>query len=60
MPSLRNDTAAERFVATTDLSEYDLSGFKPMRLEIEPPSAAMNMRLPHSLLNAVKAKSHAR
>ena len=57
MPSLRSDAAAERFVARADLSKYDLSGFKPMRFEIEPKAAALNMRLPVALLNAVKAKA---
>jgi hypothetical protein len=37
---------AERFLATADLPEYDLSGFKPMRFEVEPKSAALNMRRP--------------
>ena len=60
MPSLRSDAAAERFVATADLTEYDLSGFKPMRFEIEPKSAALNMRLPLSLLEAVKAEARSR
>ncbi|MCL2297188.1 MAG: BrnA antitoxin family protein [Proteobacteria bacterium] len=60
MPSLHSDAAAERFVATADLSEYDLSGFKPMRFEIEPKASALNMRLPVSLLNAVKAKARAK
>ena len=57
MPSLRGDAAAERFVATAGLTEYDLSGFKPMRFEIEPKSATPNMRLPRSLLDAVKAQA---
>ncbi len=57
MPSLRSDAAAERFVATADLSQYDLSGFKPLRFEIEPKSAALNMRLPAPLLDAVKVKA---
>lgn len=60
MPSLGSDAAAERFVATADLSQYDLSGFKPMRFEIEPKSAALNMRLPASLLDAVKARAKAK
>lgn len=60
MPSLRSDAAAERFVATADLTEYDLSGFKPMQFEIEPKSAALNMRLPLSLLEAVKAEARSR
>lgn len=50
MPSLHSDEAAEDFVATVDLTRYDLSGFKPMRFEIEPKAAALNMRLPASLL----------
>ncbi|MDR1944424.1 MAG: BrnA antitoxin family protein [Synergistaceae bacterium] len=57
MPSFRSDAEAEGFVETADLSEYDLSGFKPMRFEVEPKSAALNMRLPQSLLEAVKIKA---
>ncbi|MDE2252144.1 MAG: BrnA antitoxin family protein [Gammaproteobacteria bacterium] len=60
MPSLRSDAAAERFVASADLAQYDLSGFKPMRFEIEPKSAALNMRLPQQLLNAVKSEARSR
>lgn len=59
MPSLRSDAEAEEFVETADLSEYDLSGFKPMRFEVEPKAASLNMRLPPSLLDAVKAKAKA-
>ncbi len=60
MPSLRSDKAAETFVAKANLSQYDLSGFRPMRFEIEPKAAALNMRLPVKLLDAVKAKAEAR
>jgi predicted DNA binding CopG/RHH family protein len=60
MPSLVSDEAAEAFGAEADLTEYDLSGFKPMRFEIEPKSAALNMRLPASLLAALKAKAMAK
>jgi predicted DNA binding CopG/RHH family protein len=60
MPSLRSDEEAEQFVAKTDLSKYDLSGFKPMRFEIAPKEAALNMRLPGALLEAVKAKAKAK
>ena len=59
MPSLRSDAEAEAFVETADLTQYDLSGFKPMRFEIEPKAASLNMRLPSSLLDAVKAKAKA-
>lgn len=57
MPSLKSDAAAEQFVANADLTQYDLSGFKPRHFEIEPKSAALSMRLPVSLLNALKAKA---
>ncbi len=60
MPSLHSDAAAERFVTTADLSQYDLSGFKPMYFELELKSAALNMRLPVSLLEAVKIKAKAK
>ncbi len=60
MPSLRSNAEAEAFTATADLSEYDLSGFKPMRFEIAPKEAALNMRLPGALLEAVKAKAKAK
>lgn len=60
MPSLKSDREVEQFVANADLSEYDLTGFKPMRFEIEPKSAALNMRLPAPLLEALKAKAKSR
>jgi predicted DNA binding CopG/RHH family protein len=58
-PPIRSDAEAEQFVDTVDLSEYDLSGFKPMRFEIEPKAVSLNMRLPASLLDAVKSKAKA-
>lgn len=60
MPSLSSDADAERFVETSDLSQYDLSDFKPMRFEIEPKSASLNMRLPQTLLDALKRKAQAK
>lgn len=60
MPSLRSDAEAETFTAEADLTQYDLSGFKPMRFEIAPKEAALNMRLPGALLEAVKAKAKAK
>jgi predicted DNA binding CopG/RHH family protein len=58
-PPLASDAEAEDFVEMADLSEYDLTGFIPMRFEIEPKSASLNMRLPAPLLDAVKAKAKA-
>lgn len=57
MPSLRSDADAEKFVDTADLSKFDLSGFKPMRFEIEPKSAALHLRLPQSLLEGLKSRA---
>ncbi|MEP7187540.1 MAG: BrnA antitoxin family protein [Rhodanobacter sp.] len=59
MPSLRSDAAAERFVETADLSQYDLSGFKPEHFEFAPKDATLTMRLPVPLLNALKLKAKA-
>ena len=60
MPSLTSDAQAAQFVATADLSQYDLSGFKPMGFEFEPKAAALNMRIPQNLLDAVKARAKAK
>ena len=60
MPTLKNDDSAEDFVASSDLSKYDLSGFKPMKFEIEAKSAALNLRLPQSLLSALKIRAKAK
>jgi predicted DNA binding CopG/RHH family protein len=57
LPSFNSDAEAERFVDTADLSQYDLSGFKPMHFEIAKKEAALNMRLPVGLLDAIKAKA---
>lgn len=57
VPSLRSDAAAERFIETADLTEYDLSGFKPMRFEIDPKSGVLNMRVPAlSCVSTVRSK----
>lgn len=42
MPSLKTDADAEEFVETSNLAEYDLSGFKPMRFEFEPKVVTLN------------------
>lgn len=57
LPSLHSDADAAKFVETADLSEFDLSGFKPMKFEIAKKEAALNMRLPSALLAAVKQKA---
>jgi len=60
IPTFRTDEEAERFVDTADLSEYDLSGGRLVRFEFEKKDTRFNMRLPESLLAAVKARAKAR
>ncbi len=59
-PRFDTDEEAERFVETADLSEYDFSGFRPMRFEFEPKAAQLNMRVPRSLLDALKERARQR
>jgi predicted DNA binding CopG/RHH family protein len=56
IPIFESDEAAEGFVETADLTEYDLSQLKPVRFEFEKKAAPVNMRLPEPLLEAVKAR----
>jgi predicted DNA binding CopG/RHH family protein len=49
IPIFESDEEAERFVETADLSEYDLSHFRPVRFEFETKAAQVNMRMPKSL-----------
>ncbi len=60
IPSFKTDKEAEAFVDTADLTEYDLSGAKPVRFEFERKAARVNMRLPETLLEAVKESARAR
>jgi predicted DNA binding CopG/RHH family protein len=60
IPAFRTDADAEHFVDTADLTEYDLSGFKPMRFEFEKKNAQLNMRVPETLLEDVKTKAKQR
>jgi predicted DNA binding CopG/RHH family protein len=60
LPELSSDEDAERFVEEADLTEYDLSGFSPVRFAFEKKAARINMRLPESLLAAVKSRAQAR
>jgi len=57
LPALKTDEAAEQFVATADLTKYDLSGMVPVRFEFMPKTERINMRLPEDLLNSVKDRA---
>ena len=60
IPSFKTDAQAERFVANSDLTQYDLSGGKAVQFEFEPKASQLNMRLPANLLNAVKRRAKQR
>jgi predicted DNA binding CopG/RHH family protein len=57
LPILTSDEEAEDFVANSDLTEYDLSGFKRVHFELRPKTDRVNMRFPKQLLDAVRAKA---
>jgi predicted DNA binding CopG/RHH family protein len=57
LPELASDEEAEAFVASADLTQFDLSDMQSVRFEFQPKSERINMRLPRSLLDAVKAKA---
>jgi len=57
LPRFKSDKEAEEFVAKADLTQYDLSGLRPVRFEFQPKSERVNMRLPRQLLDAVRASA---
>ena len=59
VPRLKTDKQAEDLLAQ-DLSDLDFSQFKPVQFEFEKKEAQINMRVPKTLLDAVKAKAKAR
>ena len=59
VPEFKTDAEAEAFLEQ-DLSNLDFKQFKPMRFEIAKKEAALHMRLPAVLLDAVRAKAKAK
>jgi predicted DNA binding CopG/RHH family protein len=59
VPRLTTDEEAEAFLEQ-DLSDLDFTQFKPVRFEFEKKAARVNMRLPETLLAAVKERAQAR
>jgi predicted DNA binding CopG/RHH family protein len=57
LPALRSDAEAEAFVANADLTEYDLSDLVPMRFELRRKDKSINLRLPETLLAAVRVRA---
>jgi predicted DNA binding CopG/RHH family protein len=59
VPRLKSDRQAEAFLAQ-DLSKLDFAQFKPIHFEFEKKDDQINMRVPRTLLAAVKARAKAR
>lgn len=57
LPKLKTNKAAADFVATANLTEYDVSALHPMRFEFQHKDKRVNMRLPESLFEAVKGEA---
>ena len=57
IPTFKSDKEAEAFVATADLSDYDLSGAKLVRFELKRKDKSINLRLPEQLLDAVRNRA---
>ena len=57
IPTFQSDEEAEKFVATADLSEYDLSGGTFVQFEFQPKDKAISLKLPAELLAAIKLKA---
>ena len=57
LPIFRSDKEAEDFIANSDLTEYDLSGFKRVHFEFEEKDRAVSVRLPERLYAVVKKKA---
>jgi predicted DNA binding CopG/RHH family protein len=60
LPRLKSDKEAEEFVDKADLTEYDLSGMRPVRFEFQAKTERVNLRLPRQLLDAVQASAATR
>lgn len=59
VPRMTTDEEAEAFLAQ-DLSDLDFSQFKTINFEFEKKTAQINMRVPKTLLDAVKEHAKAR
>ena len=56
-PDFKTDEEAEAFVASADLSEYDISDMTPMRFELRKKDRAVSLRLPEKLYQSVKERA---
>lgn len=59
VPRMKTDEEVEAFLEQ-DLSDLDFSQFKPFSFEFENKTARVNMRMPQSQIDAVKAEAKKR
>jgi predicted DNA binding CopG/RHH family protein len=57
IPTFKTDKEAENFVATADLSKFDLSGARLVKYELKPKDRSISLRLPEDLFNAIQNKA---
>ena len=62
LPPLNSDEEAERFITESDLSEYDLSNFKPLSSYAfaKKKDARLEMRISQAELDALKVEAEKR
>ena len=62
LPPMSSDEEAERFVSEADLSEYDLSSFKPLSRYalVEKKKARLEMRIARTEPDALKREAEKR
>jgi len=54
-PTLPSDEAAEKFVEDADLSEFDWTQAVPITMELRKKNGQLNVRMPETELNKVRA-----
>jgi len=57
IPTFESDQEADKFVASANLTEYDLSGATTVHFELKPKDKTVNLRLPGQLLDAVRREA---
>jgi predicted DNA binding CopG/RHH family protein len=60
LPVHVTDEDSQAFTDTADLSEYDLSGFKPVTFEMKKKDARLEMRISQSDLDVLKSEARRR
>ncbi|MEX6508185.1 CopG family antitoxin [Jiella sp. M17.18] len=60
MPHFATDEEAERFVDEADLSEYDLSGFKPVKMNRRGDNSTYSISMPSELLYKIDDRARER